>query len=249
MIYNENCISGMNRISDKSVDMVLCDLPYGCTANKADVRIPFDPLWEQYERVCKDNAAIVLFGSGLFTADLQHSKREWWRYNLIWQKTTPTGFLNANRMPLRAHEDICVFYKKPPTYNPQKTDGHTRKVSTADDKRNCKESINYNKHNLHGYDSTERFPTSVLRFPTDKQQCSLHPTQKPVALCEWLIRTYTNRGDTVLDNCMGSGTTAIAAIKTGRQYIGFEIDPHYYSVCLKRIQEAAKMPDKMEGIK
>ena len=226
----------MKEIPDKSVDMILCDLPYGQTArNKWDVVIPFDNLWSQYERLIKPNGAIILFANGMFTADLLQSNRSLWRYNLVWEKTTPTGFLNANRMPLRKHEDICVFYKSQPTYHPQKTSGHPRKVSTALHKRNSKETTNYGEHGLHTYDSTERFPTSILCFKTDKQKSALHPTQKPVALLEYLINTYTNGNDLVLDNCMGSGSTGVAALNLNRKFIGIELDTTYCGVAKERI--------------
>ena len=230
----------MPSINDGSVDMILCDLPYGITArNKWDSVIPFSYLWDQYNRIIKDNGAIVLFGCGMFTANLMKSNPDMWRYNLIWQKTQPTGFLNANKMPLRAHEDICVFYKKPGTYNPQKTDGHIRKVSSADHKRNCNKSTDYGDYHFSSYDSTERFPTSVLRFPKDTQKCKLHPTQKPVALLEWLIKTYSNEEDVILDNCMGSGSTGIACMNTNRKFIGIELDENYYNTAKKRIEEVA----------
>ena len=230
----------MPSINDGSVDMILCDLPYGITArNKWDSVISFSCLWDQYNRIIKDNGAIVLFGCGMFTANLMKSNPDMWRYNLIWQKTQPTGFLNAHKMPLRAHEDICVFYKKPGTYNPQKTDGHIRKVSSADHKRNCNKSTDYGDYHFLSYDSTERFPTSVLRFPKDTQKCKLHPTQKPVALLEWLIKTYSNEEDVILDNCMGSGSTGIACMNTNRKFIGIELDENYYNTAKKRIEEVA----------
>lgn len=237
-IYCEDCLEGMKLIPDSTADMILCDLPYGITSrNKWDSILPFKPLWREYERIIKHNGAIVLFASGIFTSELMQSSRKMWRYNLIWEKTTPTGFLNAKRMPLRIHEDICVFYKALPTYNPIKTTGNKRKTSTAEHKRNCKNTTNYGEHGLITYDSTERYPKSVLKFANDKQKSALHPTQKPVALCEYLIKTYTNEGDIVLDNCIGSGTTAVAAINTGRQYIGFELDKGYYDIACKRIEE------------
>lgn len=235
-IYNEDCLDGMKRISDKSVDMILCDLPYGQTArNKWDVIIPHNLLWEQYERIIKDNGAIVLFGSGMFTADLMQSNKKLWRYNLVWEKTTPTGHLNAKKMPLRIHEDVCVFYKKLPTYNPQKTTGHKRKVSKAEHKKNCIMTTNYREHGLTTYDSTERYPVSVLKFATDKQKEALHPTQKPVKLLEWLINTYTNESEIILDNCIGSGSTIIATINTNRKYIGFEIESEYFNIAKNRV--------------
>lgn len=237
-LLHGDCLELMKDISDKSVDMILCDLPYGQTArNKWDSVIPFEPLWEQYKRIIKDNGVIVLFGNGMFTADLMTSCKYMWRYNLIWEKTQPTGFLNANRMPLRSHEDICVFYKKLPTYNPQKTVGHARKVSTAEHKRSSKQSTNYNEVNNYSYDSTERFPRSVLKFAKDIQKSALHPTQKPVALMEYLIKTYTNEGETVLDNCMGSGTTGVACKNLNRNFIGIELDKKYFEMAKERIEE------------
>jgi len=249
-----DCLNGMKLINDESIDMILCDLPYGVTArNKWDTIIPFAPLWIQYERIIKPNGAIVLFGQGMFTARLMISNEKLWRYNLIWGKTQPTGFLNANKMPLRnhedicifntdniptgSHEDICVFYKKLPMYHPQKTSGHHRKVSKAEHKLNCKTSTNYENYRFSGYDSTERYPVSILVFAKDTQKSKLHPTQKPLALCEYLIRTYTNKNDIVLDNCMGSGTTAIACIKSGRSFIGFETESEFVEVAGQRIKE------------
>lgn len=229
----------MNDVPDKSIDMILCDLPYGqTTRNKWDTVIPFDLLWEQYCRVIKDNGAILLFANGMFTADLMSSNKPMWRYNLIWEKTTVTGFLNAKKMPLRCHEDICVFYKKPPKYNAQKTSGHPRKVSKAEHKINCINSTDYGEHGLTTYDSTERYPKSILTFATDKQKSALHPTQKPVALLEWLIKTYTDEGETILDNCMGSGSTGVACKNINRKFIGIELDNTYFEVANKRILES-----------
>lgn len=239
-LYQGDCLEVMKQIQAKSINMILCDLPYGITArNKWDVVIPFDKLWEQYNRIIKDNGAIVLFGSGMFTSSLMQSNPKMWRYNLIWHKTTPTGFLNANRMPLRAHEDIVVFYKSLPTYIPQKTTGHERKVSKAEHKINSKKTDDYGEHGLTTYDSTERYPTSVLTFSTDKQKVALHPTQKPVALLEWLIKTYTNENEIVLDNCMGSGSTGVAALNTNRNFIGIELEEGYFEIAQNRIEEAA----------
>lgn len=210
-VYFGDCLSVMRDIPNKSINLILCDLPYEVTArNKWDIIIPFEPLWEQYERTIKDNGAIVLTASQPFTSKLVISNTKLFRYSLVWQKTTPTGFLNAKKMPLRTHEDILVFYKSPPTYNPQKTFGHKRKTSKAEHKVNCVNTTNYSQHGLTTYDSTERYPTSVLTFATDKQKSSLHPTQKPLALMEYLIRTYTNEGNLVLDNAAGSFTTSVA---------------------------------------
>ena len=238
-LHQGDCLDIMPTLPPSSIDLILCDLPYGITArNKWDEVIPFEQLWDQYERIAKPNAPIVLFASGMFTSNLMQSNVKLWRYNLIWQKTSPTGFLNANRMPLRSHEDICVFYRNLPTYNPQKTSGHVRKQSSAHSKRNSKISTDYGEYGLSTYDSTDRFPTSVLTFASDKQKQDgkLHPTQKPVALLEYLIKTYTNPGDTVLDNCMGSGSTGIACINTGRNFIGIEKEPIYYEIASHRIK-------------
>lgn len=233
-----DCLELMKDIPDEGVDMILCDLPYGQTArNKWDITIPFEHIWNQYNRIIKECGAIVLFGNGMFTANLMESNKKYWRYNLIWQKTQPTGFYNANKMPLRSHEDIVVFYKSLPVYNPQKTFGHTRKISSAEHKRNCKQSTNYGKSNLSTYDSTERFPTSILTFSKDTQKSKLHPTQKPVALLEYLIRTYTNEGETVLDNCMGSGSTGVACLNTNRKFIGIETDETFFNIAKERIEK------------
>ena len=160
-------------------------------------------LWTHYKQVIKDNGAIILFANSMFTADLMESNREMWKYNLVWEKTQPTGFQNANRMPLRNHEDICVFYKKQPTYNPQKTSGHIRKVSKAIHNINSKQSTNYNEIKKCTYDSTERFPKSVWLLAKDTQKCALTPTQKPIALVEEIIRTYTNEDNTYLIQRLG----------------------------------------------
>lgn len=235
-IDNIDCLEGMKLIPSGTVDMVLCDPPYACTRNQWDKEIPLDKLWSEYKRIIKENGAIVLFSSGLFTAKLMASNEKMWRYNLVWEKTTPTGFLNAKKMPLRCHEDIVVFYKRPPIYNPQMGTG-PRKVATAAHRRNSKHGDSYGTYQNTSYDSELRYPRSVLHFKTDKQKCAYHPTQKPVSLLEYLIRTYTNPGDVVLDNCIGSGSTAVAAIKAGRHYIGFETDENYCRIAIKRINE------------
>jgi site-specific DNA-methyltransferase (adenine-specific) len=236
-LYNNDFRDGIIQIQDKSIDMILSDLPYGVTArNKWDEVIPFNEMWKEINRVIKDNGAIVLFGQGMFTANLMKSNPKMWRYNLIWEKTQPTGFLNAKRMPMRSHEDICVFYKKQPTYNPQMSSGHERKISTAEHKRNSKATTDYGSHGLSTYDSTERYPRSVWKYAKDTQKEAIHPTQKPIALCEELIKTYTNEGDCVLDITAGSGTTGIAALNTGRHFIMFEKDEDIYKKALKRLK-------------
>ena len=238
-IYNEDCLVGMKRIPDKSVDMILCDLPYGTTRNKWDTVIPLDELWKQYERVIKDNGAIVLTAQTPFDKVLGISNLKMLKYEWIWEKTTATGWFNAKKMPMKAHENILVFYKKPPVYNYEKTKGHKPMNSYTKRVDVINKSTTYGKvkKDMSGGGETERYPRSVIKFSTDKQKSTIHPTQKPVALFEYLIKTYTNENETVLDNCMGSGTTAIAAINTNRNYIGFELDKKYCELANNRIKE------------
>ena len=239
-IYNEDCLEGMKCIPDGSVDCIICDLPYevlnkGNKHSQWDRLIPFDKLWEQYERIIKPNGAIVLFAQGMFTAKLMTSNEKLWRYNLIWQKGGRcSGFLNAKRMPLREHEDIVVFYKSLPIYNPQMTKGipnHTRGRMDGEQTNRCYGTFGKPKD----YISDEKYPRSILNF--QKPHPQIHPTQKPVSLIEYLIKTYTNEGETILDNCMGSGTTAVAAIRTKRNFIGFELQKEYFDIANKRIKD------------
>lgn len=245
-LWNGDCLELMDDIPDGSVDMVLCDLPYG-VLNKDnpnaqwDIPLWTDALWAEWSRVCKENAAILLFGQGMFSADLMKSNPVWWRYNLIWKKgNRPTGFLDANRKPLRIHEDILVFYQTQPTYHPQFTLGetaHSRGGAGSSEKKSARNGC------YGGFSATptkithEKYPVSVIDIPKEHPQ-QWHPTQKPVALLEYLIRTYTDKGDTVLDNCMGSGSTGVACVNTGRNFIGIEIDKNYYAVAVRRISEA-----------
>ncbi|WP_342993424.1 site-specific DNA-methyltransferase [Lactococcus lactis] len=240
-IYNEDCLEGMKRIPDGSVDMILCDLPYGTTQNKWDVIIPFYKLWGQYERIIKDNGAIVLTGQQPFSSKLIMSNLELFRYEWIWEKEQGTGFLNAKKIPLKNHENILIFYKKLPIYNPQFKQGEPRSSWAGG------ESSNYRKFEKQTYDNPtgKRYPVTVQRFVAH-QNHGLHPTQKPVALFEYLIKTYTNKGDTVLDNCMGSGTTAIACINTERKFIGFETNEEYYNKSLQRIKNNVTQLDLFE---
>ena len=230
-------IDQMMLIPDKSIDLICCDLPYQKTKNIWDSIIPFNLLWAEYERIIKDSGCIVLFGQDKFSAKLMLSNEKLHRYNIIWEKTTPTGHLNAKKMPLRSHEDMLIFYKQLPTYNPQKTTGHERKVSSAHNKRNSKKTTNYGDHKLTSYDSTERYPKSVWRFKTDKQKESLHPTQKPVLLIEEIIKTYSNENDVVLDNTFGSCTCGIACINTNRNFIGIENNLEYFNLSIERINK------------
>ena len=220
-------------VPNHSIDMILCDLPYGTTKNKWDVVISFDDLWTEYDRVIKPNGAIVLFADGMFTAKLMMSNPKMWRYNLVWDKQRACDFLNANVKPLKCHEDICVFYKKKPTYNKQYWYSDPYKQTP-----NGSLSSNYGNRGMVYSESVDgrRNPLTILSFPRDGKR--IHPTQKPVALLEWLIKTYTNPGEIVLDNCMGVGSTCVAAINTGRQYIGFETNPKYFETAKQRIDNA-----------
>lgn len=233
-LYQGDCLDVMGvNIPDKSVDMILCDLPYGTTQCSWDTIIPFEPLWEQYKRVIKDNGAIVLFGSEPFTSKLVCSQIDLFRYDLVWDKQKGTDFLNANRKPLDCHENILVFYKNLPTYNPQYKRGLPYKCSISKPKRQgvYNEVVRTDIDNQDGH----RFPTTVLSFA--KEGNALHSVQKPVALLEWLIRTYTNEGEVVLDNCMGSGSTGVACIGTNRKFIGIEKDEKIFDIAKKRIEE------------
>lgn len=260
-IYNEDCLIGMDRIPDKSIDMILCDLPYGTTRNKWDSVISLDNLWVQYKRVIKDKGVIVLTGQIPFTIDLANSNREWLRYEWIWEKHNSTGFLNANRMPMKVHENVLVFYNALGTYNPQgtipakkktpcgsmsdiydtKSDYAKKKVQMRSVNDSPKMSSNYNDTPRGYYFDLTNYPTDILRFKND---IVAHPTAKPVALFEYLIRTYTNEGETVLDNCMGSGTTAVACIRSGRHFIGFETNEEYCELAQTRIDSTVKTVQK-----
>lgn len=235
----------MSNWPDNCIDMILCDLPYGVTArNKWDEVIPFDLMWGQYLRIAKDNAAIVLTAVQPFASKLIMSQPDLFRYDLIWQKNKKTGFLNAKKMPLRSHEYVLVFYKKLPTYNPQKTHGHKPVNSYT---KHTGDGSNYGetKIGVSGGGQTDRYPTSIMSFPVvnNDSKDKFHPTQKPVELFEYLIKTYTNSGMVVLDNCIGSGTTAIAAINTGRRYIGIEKEREYFEIACKRIRKHCKIDD------
>ena len=231
-----DCLERMKEIPSGSVDMVLTDPPYGTTACKWDSIIPLEPMWEQLKRIIKPNGAIVMTAQTPFDKVLGVSNLRMLKYEWIWEKTQPTGFLNAKRMPMKAHENILVFYNKPPTYNPQKTKGHkpvnSYTKSTGDGECYGKTKI------MSGGGSTERYPRSVQLLPSDKQKTALHPTQKPVALMEYLIKTYTNEGETVLDFTMGSGSTGVAAKNLNRDFIGIEMDETYFNIAKERIENA-----------
>ncbi|MER2089499.1 MAG: site-specific DNA-methyltransferase [Sporosarcina sp.] len=234
-IYNMDCLEGMKYIPDKSVDMILCDLPYGTTNCSWDTIIPFESLWAEYERIIKDNGAIVLTASQPFTSKLIMSNFKLFRYEWVWKKGNhTTGFPNANRMPLKNHENVCVFYKKLPTYNPQ---GVIR-VEPREVKRNHsmkvlgKNNLTLNKSHVV---KKKNYPKSVIEFPRDSK--TFHPTQKPLSLFEYLVKTYTNEGDIVLDNCMGGFTTAVACDNSKRNWIGFELNNEYCEKGIVRIND------------
>ncbi|MGH1277001.1 DNA-methyltransferase [Bacillus cereus] len=235
-VFNEDCLEGMKRIPDKSIDLILCDLPYGTTSCRWDSIIPFDLLWEQYKRIIKDNGAILLTASQPFTTKLIESNMRLFRYEWIWKKGKhTTGFPNANKMPLKNHENILVFYKKLPTYNPQGLIKLDKPISKTKPKNLGILGDRIGTMNQPHVTKYKNYPRSILDFPRDSKP--IHPTQKPVALFEYLIKTYTNEGEIVLDNCMGSFTTAIACINTNRYYIGFELDEGYWKLGNERVKE------------
>lgn len=236
-IYNEDCLEGMKRIPDKSIDMILCDLPYGTTNCKWDNVIPFEPLWEQYNRIIKEHCAIVLFGQEPFASRLRMSNIKMYKYDWVWDKHCAGGFLNAKKRPLKRVENISVFSIKPPVYHPiMETRGKPREKCNPS-KSGCNGSGVYGKYKPIKNVNNIYYPTDILSFSNAVKKGKLHPTQKPVELCEYLIKTYTNEGALVLDNCIGSGTTAVACINTNRNYIGFELDKHYFDVANERIEK------------
>jgi len=225
-----DCLEKMKDIPDKSIDMILCDLPYGTTACKWDTIIPFEPLWEQYKRIIKDNGAIVLFGSEPFSSYLRMSNIKDYKYDWIWNKKLAGNGILAKKQPLKIHEIASVFHSK--RYNPQKTKGVFRKKMGLYE---CE--ITGGSSFAESKENDEYYPKSIIEFSSANRLNRLHPTQKPVALFEYLIKTYTNEGDLVLDNCMGSGTTGVACKNLNRNFIGIELDPEYFKIAEKRINE------------
>lgn len=246
-VYNEDCLEGMKRIKDKSIDMILCDLPYGTTACSWDSVIPTDKLWEQYKRIIKDNGAIVLFGSQPFTSLLVSSNFEWFKYSWIWKKNRATGHVHAKNKPMKLHEDICVFSsgttihasqsKKRMLYNPQ----GLKELSTPTIRKRNDEGDNAvmsaRKSHKPTIQKYTNYPTSILEFDIEMNEDRIHETQKPLDLCEYLIKTYSEKNQIILDNCMGSGTTAIASMNTKRKYIGFEKDLNNFINSIERIKK------------
>ena len=236
-IYNEDCLIGMQKIDDKSIDCIICDLPYGTTKCSWDIIIPFDKLWEQYNRIIKDNGAIILFGQEPFSSLLRVSNLKDYRYDIYWQKERLTNIMQVKRRVGKDVETISIFYKNQCTYNPQmvKYDGPKRGNKVKNGKLGKLVDDNNDKKVFEYKDTGFRYPTQVWKFKRDILTSNIHPTQKPIALYEELIKTYSNPGDLLLDNCSGSGTIAIAALNTGRHFIGFETNENYYNESLKRI--------------
>lgn len=241
LLLNGDCLEIMQDIPDRSIDMILCDLPYGTTANKWDCVIDICKLWYAYKRIIKENGAIILFCDEPFTSKLVSSNLKMFRYKWIWNKKRGSNFQNARFMPMKSHEEIAVFYKKKPVYNPQfwfstpyKTKERKRNVEIQGIRGGSAASICTETISEDG----RRYPLSILEFSRDGRR--MHPTQKPVALLEYLIKTYTNEGETVLDNCMGSGSTGVACVNTGRKFIGMELDKKYFEIAKNRIDEARK---------
>lgn len=235
-IYNEDCLDGMKQIDDKSIDCIICDLPYGTTKCKWDIIIPFNKLWEQYNRIIKDNGAILLFGQEPFSSYLRLSNIDNYKYDIYWQKERLTNIQQVKRRVGKDVECISVFYKKQCIYNPQMIDynGPKRTNKIGNGKLGLL-SDSGNKKPVEYKDIGKRYPTQVWKFKRDILTSNLHPTQKPLALLEELIKTFSNEGDLILDNCMGSGSTAIACINTNRNYIGFENNKEYYDISIERI--------------
>jgi site-specific DNA-methyltransferase (adenine-specific) len=237
-IYFEDCLAGMEKVDDKSIDMILCDLPYGTTACKWDSIIPFEPLWEHYKRIIKKSGAIVLFGSQPFTSLLISSNLKGYKYNWVWEKSKASNFVSVKNQPLKNFEDICVFTAngEKANYYPQMVDGEPYKPRPGK-----KVTEVYNEipnHMFRRGSDGKRYPKAIQYFKTAESEGEqLHSTQKPVSLCEYLIKTYTLESELVLDNCAGSGTTAIASINTNRNWILFENDCKYYPIAFKRIDE------------
>lgn len=258
-IYNEDCLVGMQKIDDKSIDCIICDLPYNLTRHKWDNLIPFDKLWEQYNRIIKDNGVIALFSIQPFTSQLIMSNVDMYRYSWVWNKMSSNGFLNANYAPLKTTEDINIFSKgtlgsfskNPITYHPQGViEINKEKRNNPNNSWRRSNGFSYANNKLNSDEPyTQKYtnyPTNILEFPHDKD--TFHPTQKPIDLVRYLVRTYTIEGELVLDNCMGSGTTACACVKENRNYIGFELNEEYYVKSLDRLKNIETSIDNADGL-
>lgn len=247
-LYRGDCLEVLPTFMDGSVSLILTDLPYG-TLNRSseggkwDSQIPLKPLWREFLRVTKPNAAIVLFAQGMFTAKLMMSMPRYWRYTLVWDKCQASGFLNANKMPLRYHEDILVFYRQLPVYNPQMVDCGRPHKSRGRLLNEITNNCYGKRKEFQTVPTTARFPKSILSFPKPHHR-GQHPTEKPVDLLRWLIRSYSNPGDTVLDATMGSGSTGVAAVLEGRGFVGIEREDKYYGIAHRRVSEALTTPQQ-----
>ena len=238
-IYNQDCLEGMKDIPSKSIDCIICDLPYNITSMKWDSLIPFDRLWSEYKRVIKKNGNIILFSSGMFTISLINSNIKDFKYKLIWKKNVPTGMSSAKYRPMKYYEEICVFNEGNGTYNSimKERIGVGKDCYNYDHYCGKSNHISLDKVKKQ-YDPDWVQPSDVLEFNVvPNRNGKLHPTQKPVELLEWLVKTYTNEGETILDNCMGSGTTAVACLNTGRNFIGFELNENYYKISQERLKD------------
>ena len=232
-LFNEDCLSTLKRVETGSVDLLLQDTPFGCTQNEWDIKPNFNEMWNEWERVTKENGAMIFFGTQPFASELILSRPDLFKYDIIWYKALGTGFLNANKMPMRNHESILVFYRKLPTYNPQMTVGKMRTKGNAKEKS----STNYGEYKPAVSVNDQYFPQSVIDITNgDRTSENDHPTQKPVDLIRYLILTYSNKGDTVFDGYSGSGTTAHACILEGRKFIGSELNETYFKKSVKRLQ-------------
>lgn len=238
-IYNEDCITGMKRLADGSVDAIICDPPYQSTGCAWDKRLPLDEMWEQFNRVTKQNGAVVLFSQLPFAVDLINANRKMFRYEYVWKKSRACGFLNANKMPLRAHENILVFYRQLPTYNPQFRTGKAYDRRHSESKPSV---YHVAKRIITSNDGNHYYPRDVLEVNSisanSKTEPQVHPTQKPIELMKFLVETYTNKFEVVLDATMGSGSTGVACMLTGRRFIGFETDGQFFSTAKTRIDAA-----------
>lgn len=247
-IYQGDCLELMKQIEDKSIDLILCDLPYGVTQNKADKVIDLQKLWEQYKRIIKDNGIIILTAQQPFTTDLINSNRRMFKYDLIWDKGLTTGFLNAKRMPLRKHEHVLFFYNKLGIYNPQFEIGQPLHSKGINYKNKAIKNQNYGKF-INTDDlrkgNTEKYPTSIIRINKKHPSIQEHPTEKPIELAKWIIKTYSKEKDLVLDNCIGTGWTAIACNILNRNFIGMDLNKDYISIANERL---SKLNNGNEGI-
>lgn len=241
-LFNEDCRETLKRIPDGSIDLLLQDTPFGVTQNDWDIAPNFAEMWPEWERVTKENAAIIFFGTQPFASELILSRSGLFKYDLIWEKSIATGFLNANKMPLRGHESILIFYRKLPTYNPQKIFLKTPSFKKGNKARGSENYGNFNHEMDIGSKDGSRFPRSILNvsyeecfFDATKKNQMIHPTQKPINIMRYLILTYSNKGDTVFDGYSGSGSTAVACKMEGRNFIGSELNREYYEKSMQRI--------------